>query len=89
MLRSSSPSTARRPKYAGQNRANPTALILSGALILRHIGETDAGAAVEEAVKAVIGEQERRSPPTSAARPGRRPTVAAVAARVQQLRAAA
>ena len=30
------------PKYAGQNRANPTALILSGALMLRHLGETDA-----------------------------------------------
>ena len=44
------------PKYAGQDRANPTALILSGALMLRHLGETDAGAAVEEAVRSVIGE---------------------------------
>ena len=31
------------PKYAGQNRANPTALILSGALMLRHLGETRGG----------------------------------------------
>src|SRR4026209_2550846 len=26
------------PKYAGQDRANPTALILSAALMLRHLG---------------------------------------------------
>jgi isocitrate dehydrogenase (NAD+) len=42
------------PKYAGQNKANPTALILSGALMLRHLGETDAGDAVERAVREVI-----------------------------------
>ena len=42
------------PKYAGQNKANPTALILSGALMLRHLGETDAADAVESAVRAVI-----------------------------------
>ncbi|HSJ00724.1 MAG TPA: isocitrate/isopropylmalate dehydrogenase family protein [Patescibacteria group bacterium] len=44
------------PKYAGQNKANPTALMLSGALMLRHLGETDAAVAVEEAVRAVIAE---------------------------------
>jgi len=44
------------PKYAGQNKANPTALMLSGALMLRHLGETDAAIAVEEAVRAVIAE---------------------------------
>ena len=44
------------PKYAGQNRANPTALILSGALMLRHLGETAAADAVEEATRAVIAE---------------------------------
>jgi isocitrate dehydrogenase (NAD+) len=44
------------PKYAGQNKANPTALILSGALMLRHLGETDAGDAVESAVRSVIAE---------------------------------
>jgi len=44
------------PKYAGQNRANPTALILSGALMLRHLGETDAADAVEAAVREVIAE---------------------------------
>jgi isocitrate dehydrogenase (NAD+) len=44
------------PKYAGQNRANPTALILSGALMLRHLGETDAAGAVESAARDVIAE---------------------------------
>ena len=46
------------PKYAGQNKANPTALILSGALMLRHLGEGAAGEAVEEAVREVIAEGE-------------------------------
>jgi isocitrate dehydrogenase (NAD+) len=44
------------PKYAGQNKANPTALILSGALMLRHLGRADAAARVEEAVREVIAE---------------------------------
>ena len=44
------------PKYAGQNRANPTALILSGALMLRHLGETAAADRVESAVRDVIAE---------------------------------
>jgi isocitrate dehydrogenase (NAD+) len=42
------------PKYTGQNKVNPTATILSGALMLRHLGETEAGARVEQAVAAVI-----------------------------------
>jgi isocitrate dehydrogenase (NAD+) len=46
------------PKYAGQNKANPTALILSGALMLRHIGETSAGDAVEAAVREVVAKGE-------------------------------
>ena len=44
------------PKYAGQNKANPTALILSGALMLRHLGETAAADRVETAVRNVIAE---------------------------------
>ena len=44
------------PKYAGQNRANPTALILSGALMLRHLDETNAADAVESAARDVIAE---------------------------------
>ena len=44
------------PKYAGQNKVNPTATILSGALMLRHLGEIEAAERVERAVAAVIGE---------------------------------
>jgi isocitrate dehydrogenase (NAD+) len=47
------------PKYAGQNKANPTALMLSGALMLRHLDETAAADRVEEAVRGVIAEGER------------------------------
>ncbi len=44
------------PKYAGQNKVNPTATILSGALMLRHLGEIEAAEGVEAAVRAVIAE---------------------------------
>ena len=39
------------PKYAGQNKANPTALILSGALMLRHLGDPGRADRVEAAVR--------------------------------------
>jgi isocitrate dehydrogenase (NAD+) len=45
------------PKYAGQNKANPTALMLSGVLMLRHLGETAAAERVEDAIRAVIAER--------------------------------
>jgi isocitrate dehydrogenase (NAD+) len=44
------------PKYTGQNRVNPTAMILSGKLMLEHLGERDAAHRLEEAVAAVIAE---------------------------------
>lgn len=44
------------PKYKGQNKANPTAMILSGMLMLRHIGEGAAADAIERAVAKVISE---------------------------------
>jgi isocitrate dehydrogenase (NAD+) len=44
------------PKYAGQNKANPTAMILSGVLMLRHLGEQAAAERVEDATRAVIAE---------------------------------
>jgi isocitrate dehydrogenase (NAD+) len=44
------------PKYKGQNKVNPTALILSGMLMLRHLGEMDAAARLEQAVADVIAE---------------------------------
>jgi isocitrate dehydrogenase (NAD+) len=47
------------PKYAGQNKANPTALILSGVLMLRHLGEQSAAERVETALRDVIAEGRR------------------------------
>ncbi|HET7168765.1 MAG TPA: isocitrate/isopropylmalate family dehydrogenase [Candidatus Limnocylindrales bacterium] len=44
------------PKYAGLNKANPTALILSGALMLRHLGHPGAAERVERALRDVIAE---------------------------------
>ncbi len=47
------------PKYKGQNKVNPTAMILSGKLMLEHLGEDDAAARLERAVASVIAEGER------------------------------
>jgi isocitrate dehydrogenase (NAD+) len=44
------------PRYRGLNRANPMALMLSGAMLLRHLGEVDAGDRLESAVAEVIRE---------------------------------
>lgn len=42
------------PKHAGKNDANPTALILSAAMMLRHLGETEAAGRIEGAVLALL-----------------------------------
>jgi isocitrate dehydrogenase (NAD+) len=47
------------PKYAGQNKANPTALMLSGVLMLRHLGEQTAAGRVEAAIRDTIAEGRR------------------------------
>src|SRR5687768_17651487 len=44
------------PRYRGTDRANPMALMLSGAMMLRHLGEIDAGDRLEAAVRS----EERR-----------------------------
>ncbi len=44
------------PQFAGQNRLNPCAVILSGAMMLRYLGEEEAAQQVERAVAAVIAE---------------------------------
>jgi isocitrate dehydrogenase (NAD+) len=44
------------PKYKGQNKVNPTAMILSGMLMLRHLGENTAADRLEQAVAKVLGE---------------------------------
>jgi isocitrate dehydrogenase (NAD+) len=44
------------PKYAGMNKVNPMAMMFSGAMMLRHIGEETAGDRLEAALAAVIAE---------------------------------
>ncbi len=44
------------PKYAGKNKVNPTATILSGVLMLRFLGEEEKANILEEAVSEVIRE---------------------------------
>jgi isocitrate dehydrogenase (NAD+) len=61
------------PKYKGQNKVNPTALILSGVLMLHHLGEVEAANKLEQAVADVIAEgkdvtydmKESRTDPTA------------------------
>jgi isocitrate dehydrogenase (NAD+) len=61
------------PKYKGLNKANPTALILSGVMMLRHIGKIAEAEKLEKAVAAVIAEgkdvtydmKENRDDPTA------------------------
>jgi len=47
------------PKYKGQNKVNPTALMLSGVLLLRHLEEREAGDRLEGAIAEVIRKGER------------------------------
>ncbi len=42
------------PKYTGQNKVNPMAVMLSGVLMLRHLGEVAAADAMEGAISRVI-----------------------------------
>jgi isocitrate dehydrogenase (NAD+) len=44
------------PKYKGQNKVNPMALMLSGVMLLRHIDERDAADRLENAIAEVIRE---------------------------------
>jgi isocitrate dehydrogenase (NAD+) len=44
------------PKYAGQNKVNPMAMMFSGMLMLRHMGEMDAADRLERAMSEVIVE---------------------------------
>ena len=44
------------PKYAGKDVINPTAMILSGIMMLRHIGEMDAADTIERAMEVTLAE---------------------------------
>jgi isocitrate dehydrogenase (NAD+) len=50
------PTHGSAPKYAGQNKVNPMAQLLSGMLLLRHLGETEAADRLESAIAGVISE---------------------------------
>ncbi|GAB4409003.1 MAG: isocitrate/isopropylmalate dehydrogenase family protein [Thermodesulfovibrionales bacterium] len=50
------PTHGSAPKYRGLNKVNPIAMILSGVMMLRHIGETAAADRLERAVASVIEE---------------------------------
>jgi isocitrate dehydrogenase (NAD+) len=44
------------PDLAGTGRANPTGVLLSAAMMLRHLGERDGGDRLEEAIAAVLAD---------------------------------
>ncbi len=44
------------PKYTGLNKVNPMAMMLSGVLMLRHLGENQAADKIENAIAAIIAE---------------------------------
>ena len=50
------------PKYAGQNKANPTALMLSGVLMLRHLGYPAIADGLENAIRDVIADGRATTP---------------------------
>src|ERR671927_146408 len=52
------PTHGSAPKYAGQNKVNPMAMMLSGMLMLRHLDETEAAEQLETAIAEVIREGE-------------------------------
>jgi isocitrate dehydrogenase (NAD+) len=44
------------PKYAGQNKVNPMAMMFSGVMMLRHLGERDAAQRLEQALMGILAE---------------------------------
>jgi len=50
------PTHGSAPKYAGQNKVNPVAMILSATMMLRHLGETETADKLEKAIADVIAE---------------------------------
>ena len=50
------PTHGSAPKYKGQDKVNPTAMILSGMMMLKYLGELDAAVRLENAVAKVIAE---------------------------------
>lgn len=53
------PTHGSAPKYTGQNKVNPVATMLSGVLMLRHLGESGAADRLEKAIASVLAEGRR------------------------------
>jgi len=51
------PTHGSAPKYAGKNKVNPIAMMLSGVMMLRHLGEGKSADRLEAAIAGVIAEQ--------------------------------
>jgi 3-isopropylmalate dehydrogenase len=54
------------PDIAGQGKADPTAAVLSVAMLLEHVGESEAARAVESAVAADLAHRDPNTPGTTA-----------------------
>ena len=50
------PTHGSAPKYAGRNKVNPMAMMLSAVMMLRHLSETKAADKLEKAIADVIAE---------------------------------
>jgi isocitrate dehydrogenase (NAD+) len=50
------PTHGSAPKYAGKNKVNPMAMMLSGVMMLRHLGEKEIADRLESAIAEVIAE---------------------------------
>jgi isocitrate dehydrogenase (NAD+) len=50
------------PDIAGQNKANPTALLLSAVLMLRHLGERDIASRIVRALETALADEAARTP---------------------------
>jgi isocitrate dehydrogenase (NAD+) len=50
------PTHGSAPKYSGQNKVNPMAMMLSGVMMLRHLGETETADQLEKVIARVIAE---------------------------------
>ena len=50
------PTHGSAPKYAGKNKVNPMAMMLSGVMMLRHLGEKESADTLESVIAEVIAE---------------------------------
>jgi isocitrate/isopropylmalate dehydrogenase len=71
------------PDIAGQDRANPTSLIASAAMLLRHLGHAPAADAIEAALDAALSSPDTRTPDLGGAL-GTRAFAAHLADRIRQ-----